>query len=289
MIYNENAVGGVLRVNPSKLIDTMTDSSIMGDMSALTSMSGIGGMSQMMSMYNLDAFTELNTLNSERYELLAGRMPEKFDELLIVTGENDDLSDLALFTLGLRDQGEVNRMFTGLMSGQVIETAEEISFSYDELLALTFRLVLPGDLYQPNAAGIYASVEDDPEKLGKVLEKGVPMRVVGIARSSSQSLISAFVAGGIGYTHALTEYVVNANNETAAVKAQKENPETDIFTGIRFDGGVDMEVSMELLDQYLATLPAAQAASIRAMISLMSEERILSMMKEQMAKQKTGA
>ena len=289
VIYNENAVGGVLRVNPSKLIDTMTDSSIMGDMSALTSMSGIGGMSQMMSMYNLDAFTELNTLNSERYELLAGRMPEKFDELLIVTGENDDLSDLALFTLGLRDQGEVNRMFIGLMSGQVIETAEEISFSYDELLALTFRLVLPGDLYQPNAAGIYASVEDDPEKLGKVLEKGVPMRVVGIARSSSQSLISAFVAGGIGYTHALTEYVVNANNETAAVKAQKENPETDIFTGIRFDGGVDMEVSMELLDQYLATLPAAQAASIRAMISLMSEERILSMMKEQMAKQKTQA
>ncbi len=289
VIYNENAVGGVLRVNPSTLIDTMTDSSIMGDMSALTSMSGIGGMSQMMSMYNLDAFTELNTLNSERYELLAGRMPQKFDELLIVTGENDDLSDLALFTLGLRDQSEVTSMFTGLMSGQVIETAEEISFSYDELMALTFRLVLPGDLYQPNGAGIYASVEDNPEKLGKVLEKGIPLRVVGIARSSSQSLISAFVAGGVGYTHALTEYVVTANNETAAVKAQKANPETDIFTGIRFDGGVDMEVSMELLDRYLETLPAAQAASIRAMISLMSEERILQMMKEQMAKQKTQA
>ena len=55
------------------------------------------------------------------------------------------------------------------MARAVIETAEEISFSYDELMALTFRLVLPGDLYQPSVAGIYASVEDDPEKLNKVL------------------------------------------------------------------------------------------------------------------------
>ncbi len=289
VIYNENAVGGLLRVNPSTLIDTMTDSSIMGDMSAMASMSGMGGMTQMMSMYNLDAFSELNSLNSERYTLLAGRMPESFDELLIVAGENDDLSDLALFTLGLRDQSEVTQMFSSLLSGQQTRTAEATSFTYEELMALTFKLVLPGNLYKANAAGVYASIADDPEQLREVLDQGVTLRVVGIARSSSQSLISAFVAGGIGYTHALTEYVVNANNETAAVKAQKEHPETDIFTGIRFDGGVDMEVSMDLLNQYLDTLPAAQAASIRAMVSLMSEERILAMMREQMEKQRTQA
>ena len=289
VIYNENAIGGTLRVNPSTLIDTMTDSSMMNDISSMAAMSGFGSMSQIMSMYNLDAFTELNTLNSERYELLAGRMPERYDELVILTGANYDLSDMALFTLGLRDQSQVTRMFADLIAGRTMTTAEETSFSYDELMALTFRLVLPGNLYQPNAAGIYTSVADDPDQLAKVLADGVALKVVGIAKANSQSLISNMVAGGVGYTHALTEYVVTHNNETAAVLAQKADPETDIFTGIRFDGGVNMEVSMELLDQYLATLPESQAASIRAMVSLMSEERILSMMKEQMARQKTQA
>ena len=289
MIYNQNAVGGLLRVNPSTLIDTMTNSSMMNEMSSMAAMSGMGGMTQMMSLYNLDAFVELNSLNTERYELLAGKMPEKYDELLLVTGANDDLSDLVLFTLGLRDQSEVTRMFSDLLSGQSMTTAEEISFSYDELLGLNFMLVLPGDMYTPNASGIYTSVTEKPEQLAAVVRNGLPLRVVGIARANSQSLISTFTAGGIGYTHALTEYAVTENNKTAAVRAQIEHPDTDIFTGIRFDGGVDMEVSMELLDQYLATLPDAQAASIRAMISLMSEERVLQMMREQMAKQQTHA
>ena len=289
MIYNQNAVGGLLRVNPSTLIDTMTNSSMMNEMSSMAAMSGMGGMTQMMSLYNLDAFVELNSLNTERYELLAGKMPEKYDELLLVTGANDDLSDLVLFTLGLRDQSEVTRMFSDLLSGQSMTTAEEISFSYDELLGLNFMLVLPGDMYTPNASGIYTSVTEKPEQLAAVVSNGLPLRVVGIARANSQSLISTFTAGGIGYTHALTEYAVTENNKTAAVRAQIEHPDTDIFTGIRFDGGVDMEVSMELLDQYLATLPDAQAASIRAMISLMSEERVLQMMREQMAKQQTHA
>ncbi len=288
-IYNENAVGGTARVNPSTVIDNMTNSSMMSDISAMTSMSGFGGMSQMMSVYNLDAFRELNTLREERYELLAGRMPERYDELLLITGEHSDLSDLVLFTLGLRDQAEVNRMFTDLLSGQAMETAEEISFSYRELLDLEFKLILPGDLYKENEIGIFVPIADDPDALQAALDKGLTLRITGIARNNSQSLISSFVAGGVGYTHALTEYVVNANNQTKSVQAQKANPDTDIFTGIRFDGGVDMEVSMDILNQYLDSLPAAQAASIRAMMGLMSEERILQMMKEQMAKQRTQA
>ena len=59
VIYNEHAAGGTLRVNPSTLIDTMTNTSMMSDMSSMVSTTGIGGMSQLMSVYNLDAFREL--------------------------------------------------------------------------------------------------------------------------------------------------------------------------------------------------------------------------------------
>ena len=288
-IYHENAVGGLLRVNPSTLIDTMTESSMMSEMTSMAAMSGFGGMSQMMSVYNLDVFTELNALSSDRYELLTGRMPAAFDELLLVTGPDNDISDMALFTLGLRDQSEVKRMFSDLLAGQSTQTAESVSYSYEDLLGLTFRLVLPGDLYEANSLGIYTDVTNDPERLAAVVARGVPLRIVGIARANSQSIISSFVAGGVGYTHALTEYVVSRNAETASVRAQTEHPDVDIFTGVNFAGGADIEVSMDMLYAYLDTLPAAEASTIRGMISFMSEDRILQMMRDQMAAQKTQA
>ena len=290
LIYNENAVGGTLQVNPSKVIDTMTNSSMMSDLNGMAAMSGMSGMSQAMNFYNLNAFFELNQAGSgSNYELLTGRMPEGYNEVLLVVGDNYDLSDLALYTLGLRDQSEVTGQFSSLMSGSAAATAADVSFAYDELMNMEFKLILPGNMYQPGPSGIYTYVGDDAEKLAGLLAEGVTLKVSGIARSSEKSLISTFAAGGVGYTHELLEYVIAANNETEAVKAQREHPDTDIFTGILFAGGVELEPSMEMLDAYLETLPADQRASIKAMMKLMSEERLLSMMKEQMAKQRTNA
>ena len=290
LIYNENAVGGVQQVNPSTVIDTITNSSMMSDLGGMAAMSGMAGMNQMMNFYNLNAFFELNEAGSgDNYELIAGHMPRRYDETLLVVGDNFDMGDLALYTLGLRDQSEATEQFNALLSGREAKIAEDVSFTYDELLNMQFKLILPGDMYQPNQTGAYAYVGGDPEKLQELLDNGLTLSISGIARSSDNSLFSSFMSGGVGYTHDLLEYVVSANNDTEAVKAQMENPDTDIFTGILFAGGVDMEVSMDMLDAYLETLPAAEQASIKAMISLMSEERILSMMQEQMEKQKTNA
>ena len=290
-IYNRNAVGGVQQVQPSTVIDTMTNSSMMSNANALASMSSMSSLSQMTSMYNMNVFFELAGVNNQRhgnYELLAGHMPQKYDELLLVVGEDDDISDTTLYTLGLRDQSEVQQLFMTLLTGSTVQT-ETISYSYDDLLNLTFTLVLPGNLYQEQGDGIYADISGDEAAMSQALDQGVTLHIAGIARSSSNSMISSMMAGGVGYTHELVEYVVSANNETPAVKAQRAHPDTDIFTGINFSGGVDMEPSMEMLDTYLNSLPQEQQTAMRAMIGMMSEERILSMMRAEMAKQKTDA
>lgn len=286
-IYNENAVGGVRQVNPSTLIDTMTNSSMMSDMSALAATSSMSSMSEMASMYNMDVFFELNG-DGSGYEMLYGHMPQKYNEVLLIVGENNDISDTALYTLGLRDQTEVQTLFTTLMTGGTVNN-EVISYTLDELMALEFTLVLPGDMYYQTESGVFASAKDDPEKLSAALEGGMTLKVSGIAKNENNSLISSMISGGVGYTRDLVEYVVTANNETAAVKAQRGSPETDIFTGIRFDGGAAMEPSMDLLDAYLATLPETQQTSLRAMMGMMSEEQILAMMKKQMESQTTTA
>ena len=290
-IYNRNAVGGVQQVQPSTVIDTMTNSSMMSNANALASMSSMSSLSQMTSMYNMNVFFELAGANNQRhgnYELLAGHMPQKYDELLLVVGEDDDISDTTLYTLGLRDQSEVQQLFMTLLTGSTVQT-ETISYSYDDLLNLTFTLVLPGNLYQEQGDGIYADISSDEAAMSQALDQGVTLHIAGIARSSSNSMISSMMAGSVGYTHELVEYVVSANNETPAVKAQRAHPDTDIFTGINFSGGVDMEPSMEMLDAYLNSLPQEQQTAVRAMIGMMSEERILSMMRAEMAKQKTDA
>ena len=290
-IYNRNAVGGVQQVQPSTVIDTMTNSSMMSNANALASMSSMSSLSQMTSMYNMNVFFELAGASVHRsgsYELLAGHMPQKYDELLLVVGEDDDISDTTLYTLGLRDQSEVQQLFMTLLTGSTVQT-ETISYSYDDLLNLTFTLVLPGNLYQEQGDGIYADISGDEAAMSQALDQGVTLHIAGIARSSSNSMISSMMAGGVGYTHELVEYVVSANNETPAVKAQREHPDTDIFTGINFSGGVDMEPSMEMLETYLNSLPQEQQTAVHAMIGMMSEERILSMMRAEMAKQKTDA
>ena len=290
-IYNRNAVGGVQQVQPSTVIDTMTNSSMMSNANALASMSSMSSLSQMTSMYNMNVFFELAGASVHRsgsYELLAGHMPQKYDELLLVVGEDDDISDTTLYTLGLRDQSEVQQLFMTLLTGSTVQT-ETISYSYDDLLNLTFTLVLPGNLYQEQGDGIYADISGDEAAMSQALDQGVTLHIAGIARSSSNSMISSMMAGSVGYTHELVEYVVSANNETPAVKAQRAHPDTDIFTGINFSGGVDMEPSMEMLDAYLNSLPQEQQTAVRAMIGMMSEERILSMMRAEMAKQKTDA
>ena len=290
-IYNRNAVGGVQQVQPSTVIDTMTNSSMMSNANALASMSSMSSLSQMTSMYNMNVFFELagpSVHRSGSYELLAGHMPQKYDELLLVVGEDDDISDTTLYTLGLRDQSEVQQLFMTLLTGSTVQT-EIISYSYDDLLNLTFTLVLPGNLYQEQGDGIYADISGDEAAMSQALDHGVTLHIAGIARSSSNSMISSMMAGGVGYTHELVEYVVSANNETPAVKAQRAHPDTDIFTGINFSGGVDMEPSMEMLDAYLNSLPQEQQTAVRAMIGMMSEKRILSMMRAEMAKQKTDA
>ena len=289
-IYNRNAVGGVQQVQPSTVIDTMTNSSMMSNANALASMSSMSSLSQMTSMYNMNVFFELagpSVHRSGSYELLAGHMPQKYDELLLVVGEDDDISDTTLYTLGLRDQSEVQQLFMTLLTGSTVQT-ETISYSYDDLLNLTFTLVLPGNLYQEQGDGIYADISGDEAAMSQALDHGVTLHIAGIARSSN-SMISSMMVGGVGYTHELVEYVVSANNETPAVKAQRAHPDTDIFTGINFSGGVDMEPSMEMLDAYLNSLPQEQQTAVRAMIGMMSEERILSMMRAEMAKQKTDA
>ena len=233
-IYSHDINGNIVQVNPSTVMEAMMGKAMADNVSQMSStysglMGGAGN--------QYDCWDELlgnETLQSQ-YKLLAGRYPDSWDEVVVIVTENNELSDVTLYSLGLRDQSELKGMMSAVMAGESfdIETGD-LSFSYDELLGLDFRFVTAPDFYSKNADGVWEDMRGDEEYMNNMLESAPVLKVVGIIKPDGDSLIGSARSGGIGYTHALTEYMIETVNSSEIVKQQQANPTVDIFTGIEF-------------------------------------------------------
>ncbi|NLK39171.1 MAG: ABC transporter ATP-binding protein, partial [Clostridiales bacterium] len=250
-IYNTNSANGLKQVNPNTLFDEMGVSGMMGANSSPFSP----------TMSSMDVWEELlgdTTLMSSRYEIAAGRLPTAHDEIIIIADKNNQISDFTLYSLGLIDSSELIATMQDLMKGKEIDgfTTKSESFTYDELLKLTFKLVPETDYYK-KIDDKWVDMREDPVFLKQITDNAVELKIVGIVRTTEENSTTA-LRGGIGYTSALTEYLIDAINNSEIVKQQIENPEVDIFTGKPFPtGGTEFDITTLPAEQqaYLASLP----------------------------------
>lgn len=234
-IYTKDLNDKVTRVNPSTVMQAMMGEG-MGDSilqlgSTYSTFMG-GGMS---SAY--DVWEELlgADMVKDQYEVLAGHAPESWDEVVVIVNEHNELSDVTLYALGLRDQKELGEMMSSIMAGDPIDLdTGDLSFSYDDLMAMDFRLLTVSDFYEKDPDGGYKDMHNDDEFMSEAIENAPRIKVVGVLRPSGDSIISSTRSGGIGYTHDLTEYMIQRVNDSALVKEQRENSDIDVFTGIEF-------------------------------------------------------
>ncbi len=265
-IYGHSVNGDIMQINPSTVMASMMGQSMADNVNQMASTysSLMGGSSA--SSY--DAFHELlstDMLETE-YEVLAGRLPEAYDEVVVLVTDRKELSDVTLYTLGLRDQGELEGMMAKFMAGETFDVdTGDLSFSYDELMGMKFSMLTAPEFYQKNDDGTWTDMRSDSEFMEQASENGLQLKVVGILMPQSDSLISSTSSGGIGYTHALTEYMINKVNDSELVKAQKENPDVDVFTGIEFpkadeepDKAMSQSEAMEMITGMLTEEQKAQ-------------------------------
>ena len=98
---------------------------------------------------------------------------------------------------------------------------------------MEFTLVPASGYYEDeDGDGVWTDRSDDAAYVEGLVEDGVTLRVVGVLRETERS---SAVPGGIGYTHALTEYLADEAENAAVVQAQKADPDTDILTGKAFE------------------------------------------------------
>ncbi len=246
-LYKPNTENGIVQVNPNTILESIGYS----DETAA---------SIMMS----DVFSELlenDEMNEQMYQVVSGRMPENYNEVVIMVDENNQISDYALYALGLKDQDELSEFFEKLANGEEIVT-EQVSFEYDELLNLTFKLLLNIDYYE-KVNGIWVDKSNDEEYMKQKIEEAEEIKVVGIIKPNENAVVTNSSVGGVLYTNDLEEYVINKINEAEIVKEQKENPDVNVITGLEFS---DEEFNINNLSpeqqQYLASLPPEQLAEI---------------------------
>ncbi len=221
--------------------------------------------SGMSSFSNTEVWTRLFD-NSEflekQYDVIAGRMPEKYNEIVLAVDKNNQISDYTLYSLGLKDVKELEEMMKKAQNGEKIEPTEEVTYSYDDILNLKFKLLCNTDYFEKSENGTWVNKTDDELFVQSQLAKlGEDITVVGIIRPAEGSVAND-TAGFVGYKSELMEHLINKVNDSEIVKAQKASPDTDVLTGLPFETNENM--TYEELMAYIAALPENEHAEYAA-------------------------
>ena len=230
MIYRTDS-GLNMQVNPS----TTMDSTGMMDMYNLGAM-GAGIQQTMMDTFKkrLNVFEPMldnEELLKSQYDVLYGRMPEDKYEVVLILNKNNELSDYTLYSLGLKDQGELRGQFAGLMQGQGIES-EEMEFSYEDLMNLELKLLPVTELYEKGES-FWLDRTGDKEYIAAKLADATQLKIVGVLRPA-EGAVTTSNSGTIGYKRELMEEMIRRVGESEIVQEQLANPEIDVFTGQAF-------------------------------------------------------
>ena len=228
-LYKENGDKEPIRVNPSTVLSSVGMAQ-MGGNTSQSSMMATTGMPT-----NTDVWSEMldnQELLKSQYDIVAGNWPKAYNEVVLIVSENNEITDYTLYALGLKDQEELKAKMEAIQKGETIEIAEQTSYTYEELLNLKFKLILNSDYYSKEK-GLWIDRSDNKEYMKNKVANAEEIKVVGIIKPNEQSVASNLGAG-IGYTKDLKEYVINKTNEAEIVKEQKEKPEINVFSGLKF-------------------------------------------------------
>lgn len=156
--------------------------------------------------------------------------------MIIVLSEKNSISDLLVYSLGLRDTDELTNMVTKIMSGESVNINNEPkTFTYDDFLNVDLRLIMPSDTYKYNSKyDVYEDMSADDSYMKNLYDKALKLKIVGIV-SPKEGKTTMALNPGVNYTSALIDYIIDYSKDTSVVKKQLKNKDIDVFSGNRFD------------------------------------------------------
>ncbi len=267
-IYTQDENGDILKSDVMALMQDAMSAMYGGDYSSY--------FEQMGSMYSaMDVWEELlpgedgelvSPQEKNQYELLYGGWPQSHDEVILFVDGSNEISDLMLYALGLMPHADMEEAMVSMSKGETVDVGE-MSWSYEELCALDFKLILPAEYYQHDpATDTYTDMSQTQAGMDFLYNSedvGIRLKVAGIARPVDGG--HGMLSGGIGYTSALTRFAIETTGDTEILKAQLDDPDTDVIVNLPFPKENDAEPAdeekAEAIREHLSGLTASEKAA----------------------------
>ena len=257
-IYKEEK-DKIVQVNPSQVFSKIG----MGEMMEARDNSMMASMALVQSDIWIELLDNQELIQSQ-YDVLAGKLPEKYNEVVLVVDQNNRISDYTLYSLGLLDQDELEEKYEKIEDGEEVEESEEKVYSYDEILNTTFKLLLNTDYYEKEN-DVWMDKSEDEDYIKEKLKDAEEIKIVGIVKQNEESAATE-VSSVIGYTKELKEHVIEKTNEAEIVKEQKENKDINVFTGTKFPKEDSKEFDFSSLSDeqriYMASLSQEELSKL---------------------------
>ena len=287
-LYAEDVDGNIVKTDVVELFQNAMSQTFGGDYSTYfdtfgDAYSAMDAWQEMLPGENGEA---INPLLKEQYDVLYGRWPDKYDEVVLVVDNNNEVSDLVLYALGLKSNSTLSEDMEAFMAQESLRTDKE-SWSYEDVCSRTFRYIFPADEYEyDDDEGEYIKVDNEDLGLKTLYKNGLEVKIVGIIRQNEDAM-SGMMTGAIGYTHELVEHVVNEAAKKELVRKQLADPEHDVFNNLPFlddeDEAFTKSSKTEAAKDYIANATDEELADLYVKyMSVPEDDYVQELIDEQM-------
>lgn len=294
LIYTKNVDGDIIRSDTQVLMADLMRQYLGMDMTSMIALREQSPFSSLMSINTSsnslwrelvpgDEGKPVNSVTEKQYDLVYGRWPARYDEIVLFTDQNNELNDMTLYAMGLKSSEEIDELLNAALNQTTVEY-DIHNWSYEDICGMDFRTILNSDCYiHDEKTGTYTDLRDTPTGLKYLYDNALELHVVGIVKPNEDS-ITATENGGIGYTHKLTEYIIEHSKDAPAVISQKDDPMTDVFTGLPFkntDGELDTARRAADFHEYIDSLDNAGKANAYVTIKSIPDDTLVQQTVEQ--------
>lgn len=277
-VYTKEEDGTIIKSDTNELFRELFSNAMGMDMSSMMDPTSMASASPMMSMMSsnsgkLSTWEELlpandgsyiNDILKNQYDVIYGRWPSAYDEIILVVDENNEIQDLTLFALGLQSREHMEDLMTRALNGETVESSDAV-LTYEELCNLDFKVVPDSYKYVYNEeSGLYTDLSETDAGMKYLYDNGIELKVVGIIKPNEDAEVY-MLTGSIGYTSALTEYIIEESNKSEALLAQMKDETIDVISGLPFkvEGQeITNEEKEEKFKEYAASLSVNERADL---------------------------
>ena len=181
-------------------------------------------------LQNLNYWSELSSDSSmleSKYDVLEGCFPQDKSELVLIVDENNQISDLLLYSLRFKDPSELN-------DTKKLDELSSQTYQYSDFIGKTFKAVVNTNRFVKEN-NLWLNKIDNASYMKTQIENGLQLKIVGVLRQKDGTSSGVNTpSGGIAYTSALIDYTSEYIQNSDIVKEQEANQNLNVFTGKDF-------------------------------------------------------